>query len=80
MGLNVVSLNDSLVVASEGGHLPVIKFLIERGANDLNEPLYVAGSNNQLEVVKYLISKGADDIDAAKSYGHREVVEYLNKL
>ena len=60
---------DPMIAAN--GHLEVVKYLIERGAdvhadNDYYALRYSAGKGH-LEVVKYLIEKGAN-IDVIKNY------------
>ena len=55
-----------LIMASKNGHLEVVKFLVDAGA-DVNvyvsgdeTPLIGASWNGHLDVVKYLIDEGAD--------------------
>jgi ankyrin repeat protein len=51
-------------IASDYGHLPVVKYLLENGANVnstsmIHTPLLAAAENGHLEVVKFLLTKGA---------------------
>ena len=53
----------ALLLATEEGHLEVVKFLVENGANihaDNYGALRVASQNGHLEVVKFLVERGAD--------------------
>jgi len=88
-GANIHVCNDYAVrLASENGHLEVVKYLVEQqGANIracYDYALRYASYNGHLEVVKYLYDKGADihtcnnDAVCCASYnGHLEVVKYL---
>ncbi len=88
IGTNIHVDNDrALRLASEKGHLEVVRYLVEHEAdihawNDY--ALRLASHNGHLEVVKYLIEKGAninafDDwaLRLASQRGHLEVVKYL---
>ena len=83
----------SLWAASLGGHVEVVKILIEGGANvnhgtkTKSTPLRAASFHNRLEVMQYLIANGAD-LDATNIAGqsplmiatlrnHSESVELL---
>ncbi len=78
--------NVALKLASRNGHLEVVKYIIEQGADihiDDDEALKLA-SRGHLDVVKYLLEQGADihiDDDfpliEASAYGYLEVVKYL---
>ena len=76
-----------LGVAFEEGHLEVLKFLVEKGANirvynDL--PFRTAALKGYLQIVKYLVERGSvvnidDDyaICAASVRGHLDIIKYL---
>jgi len=56
-----------LVEAARKGHLPMVEFLVDNGANidysgsyTQNSALYMAVDNGHVNVVKYLIGKGAN--------------------
>lgn len=78
---------DALADASENGHLEVVKYLVESGADvngDKTISLRNASKNGHLSVVKYLIDKGADiharydeSLLYASFRGHLDVVKYL---
>jgi ankyrin repeat protein len=73
--------------ASVYGHLEVVKYLVEKGADfryNENDAVRCASMFGHLEVVKYLIEMGADfracDNQAvrwASENGHLEVIKYL---
>ena len=57
------------------GHLPIVKYLIEKGANIeakdeyQKTPLHMASNYGKTDVVKYLVSKGANK-NAKDKYGN----------
>ena len=82
-----------LYLASEGGHIRVVKSLLDRGV-DVNArvaqwatALTVAAVSGHKEVVELLIERGADlnedndygsgALEAAAQYGHEEIAELL---
>ncbi len=86
----------ALIEAAGGGHLPVVKFLIEQGAN-VNirgsmgyTPLMKAIDAGHVEVVKYLGTKGADlglrdsfgnlPLDLAEKGPSRAVYDHLRPI
>ena len=81
------NINDALRIASKEGHLDVVKYLVERGADIHSQgetPLAAAVVNGQAEVVKYLVSKGADAhvygnylIKLARERGQKDIMNYL---
>ena len=80
-------INGALKIAANGGHLDVVKYLVERGANihlQSEFPLTLALINGHAEVVKYLVSKGADVhihdnylLKLARERGQKDIMNYL---
>ena len=82
-----------LYAAAENGHVAIVKYLVEQGANKDKadrhgqSPLFVAAERGHLAVVQYLVEHGAEkdkaDVDGvtplqiALSAGRTEVAEYL---
>ena len=50
--------------AAEKGHLDVVQFMIDKGANDWNQAMLSAAENGYTEIVQLMIEKGADDWDS----------------
>ena len=58
----VEQLNEHLITASQLGHIEVVKYLVQHGANVNARDSYAlrwAARYGHIEVVKYLKSKGA---------------------
>ena len=73
-----------LIVNCKGGHLDVVQYLVEYGAditaNDNYALRWAAAENGHLGVVKYLVEHGAANNRAvrwAAQNGHLNVVKYL---
>ena len=85
-GTKTMTPEARLYRAAGMGHLEVVKYLAEDGAN-VHAALHEAAFEGHLEVVKSLVEHGADvhaaasngftPLHAATSRGHLEVVEYL---
>ncbi len=83
------NINIRLLWASESGYLPVVKYLIETGADihyGDDYPLRFASARGHLPVVKYLTENGAKvnalknrALEAAIQNGHLPVVKYLTE-
>lgn len=62
---SIIQENSNLAFAMKGsgygGHIDIIKYLIERGATNYNCGAYGACHGGFYDVVKYLIDLGADD-------------------
>lgn len=76
-------LNCGLARSCNAGHLPIVEFLISKGANDWNWGLENACENGNLAIVELMIAKGADNWSAgwehACYYGHIQIIELLRK-
>ena len=68
-----IYLNNAIELASRLGHLKIVKYLVEHGANvntmnrEGQTPLNSAARWGNIDIVKYLISKGAD-VNLKKSF------------
>ena len=79
--------NEALTFASQEGHIDIVKYLVENGAdiharNDW--ALIMASENGHLDIVKYLVNEGADihvrkdwALRIASEKGHLDIVKYL---
>ena len=84
---NFITNDEALIYASSNGHLDVVKYLVDHGANvnaDDDEALIWASKNGHLDVVEYLVDNGAnvnaeDDyaLRLASENGHTDIVKYL---
>ncbi len=74
-------LNLALEWAAQGGHIDIVKFLLENGALALEEALCAASREGDFDLVDYLIKEGAEDIegafDQAAEYGHLDMIKFL---
>jgi hypothetical protein len=84
------NINKALCYGAENGHLEIVQYLVEKGADihvDNDYALLFSAENGHLDVVKYLIEKNGDlDISIewalllSAENGHLEVVKYLFEL
>ena len=72
--------------ASASGHLDIVKYVVERGANvNINQgsPLRSAALEGHYEIVKYLVEKGSiispKAYEFAKKHRHYHIADYLDK-
>lgn len=87
---------NALTGAVAGGHVDLVKWLLESGANANYKygpgysPLLTAAANGNLEIIKLLLAHGADPaaktndgksaLELAQESKHPSVVEFLNNL
>ena len=83
----------SLFIASQNGHLDVVRLLLQKGAdkdkanNNGATPLYIASRRGHLEIVRHLLQEGADKdkgdnngmtpLFFASSQGHLDIAKLL---
>lgn len=88
-GANINPINKNcdspLIIASEFGHLEIVKFLIKNGANvnyqerkNYSTALSRACDNSQIEVVQYLCDHGAE-INMKKNNGNPVLKEFTDE-
>ena len=86
---NFISKDDALIYASSKGHLEVVKYLVDHGANVNAQDDYAlrsAARNGHLDVIKYLVGHGAnvnaqDDgaLIWASLKGYTDIVNFLEE-
>jgi ankyrin repeat protein len=75
--------NYSIDTESKNGHLDVVKFLYDKGANYTTNAMNYASKNGHLDIVKYLHKVGSECTNAigyASENGHLEVVKFLYSI
>ena len=65
----LTDLNIAMVQAARVGHLEVVKYLIEKGANQFYFAMMEAAENGQLEVVKLMIENIEKKTETSEQYG-----------
>jgi len=68
--------DQSLIEASENGHLEIVKYLLENGA-DVNQQVEIEGSGYEYEDEEESIAYSYTALMDASENGHLEVVKYL---
>jgi ankyrin repeat protein len=73
--------NSAMYEAAKGGHMEIVKFMIEKGGKDFDWTMTNAARGGHMEIVKLMIEKGATDFNWAISYaaegGHMEIVKFM---
>jgi Ankyrin repeats (3 copies) len=71
----------AMYYASEGGHMEIVKLMIEKGATVFDWGMNDAALGGHMEIVKLLIEKGATDFDSAMYYaaegGNMEIIKLM---
>jgi ankyrin repeat protein len=85
--MNFDFLSEPIIIAVQSGHIEIVKYLCERGANIHiynYVPIQWASFYGYLEIVKYLCERAADVksiesflVKLASQKSHHEVVKYL---
>jgi len=69
--------------ACKGGHIDIVKFMIEKGATDYNYGLRGTCEGGNVEIVNLMIKQGATDWDEGLYFaclgGHMEIVKLMIK-
>ncbi len=77
----IIYLNSGMYYACLGGHINVIKFLIDKGADNFQGGMNHACLEGHKEIVEFMISKGANDwntgLDFASCGGHIDMVKFM---
>jgi Ankyrin repeats (3 copies) len=67
--------------AAEGGHMEIVKLMIEKGATDFVGAMARAAKGGHMEIVKLMMEKGVTYFDTAMAYaakgGHMEIVKLM---
>lgn len=79
INLGCKNWNAALCYASTHGHLDMVKYLIDRGANDYESCYFSAAKNNKFNIIDYLIDEHRKHVreDISCSLGNRQAVEYV---
>ena len=75
--------NKIMSSAVEGGHMEIVKFMLEKGAKNYDWAMSNAASSGNIEIVKLMLEKGAKNYDLAMSnaarVGHMDIVKLLQE-
>ena len=56
-----LDFNHGLHGSCQGGHMKIVKLIIEKGADDFNHGLYAACRGGHMNIIKLMIEKGANN-------------------
>jgi Ankyrin repeats (3 copies) len=78
---NFTIFNYAMNKAAFGGHIKIVKLLIEKGATDFNTAMIFAALGGHMKIVKLLIEKGATEFVRTMTYaargGYIEIVKLM---
>ncbi|GAG91534.1 unnamed protein product, partial [marine sediment metagenome] len=82
MYVNDVNIfNGAMGWAPLGGHINIVKLMIEKGATDFNLGMFKAAIGGHMDIVKLMIEKGAHNfnlaMEGAASEGHMDIVKLM---
>jgi hypothetical protein len=76
--------DDILYEASAGGHVEIVKWVVEKGATDWDSALFWTCDRGQMKMAKWLVEKGATDwnraLFGACTMGRMEIAKWLAKI
>ena len=82
--VNTNFLDDILYISAAGGDLPIVQYILQKGAIDLDSGLRVAAEYNHFPMVQFFIERGVNDFHdallSAASKGHLEMCQYLVQM
>jgi Ankyrin repeats (3 copies)/Ankyrin repeat len=71
----------ALYEAAEGGHMDIVKLMIEKGATSFDLAMVWAAEAGQMEIVNFMIEKGATEFNRGMAWaaggGYMEIVKLM---
>ena len=81
---DIENINILMFNAVYGGHINIVKYLINKGANDFNRGLIAASKKGDLEITKLMLEKNANNyfiaFKVALNYENLEILKILPDL
>jgi Ankyrin repeats (3 copies) len=73
--------NDAMIYAAKGGHMEIVKLMIEKGATNFDWAIKYAAKGGHMEIVKLMIEKSATYFNAGMAYaaegGQMEIIKLM---
>ena len=70
-----------MAIAALQRNMPIVKFLVSKGANDFDKTLLSAAYGGSIALVKYCLAQGANNLEGALANAiarsHTKLVEFL---